>query len=198
LRDSAKVTASKIEFPSTGATITAIASDYAGAAGANPTITVFDELWAYTSERSQRLWDEMVPVPTRKVSMRLTVTYAGFEGESELLESLYKRGLAGEEIAPDLYQQPNLLMYWTHHCHAPWRCLARADACAATAERVPAVDRKPLGYVGIKLCPDGLVGRLCRRRCDAGTCEAFFAYLDRTRREPETRFDRDRRMHFRG
>lgn len=29
----------------------AIASDYASAPGANPTITVFDELWAYTSER---------------------------------------------------------------------------------------------------------------------------------------------------
>jgi phage terminase large subunit-like protein len=57
LRDSARITANKIEFTSTGATITAIASDYAGAVGANPTITVFDELWAYTSERSQRLWE---------------------------------------------------------------------------------------------------------------------------------------------
>jgi phage terminase large subunit-like protein len=121
LRDSAKITVNKIEFPSTGATITAIASDYAGAAGANPTITVFDELWAYTSERSQRLWDEMVPVPTRKVSMRLTVTYAGFEGESELLESIYKRGLTGEEIAPDLYCGDGMLMYWTHKPPAPWQ-----------------------------------------------------------------------------
>jgi phage terminase large subunit-like protein len=100
----AKITANQIVFPSTGATITALASDYASAAGANPTITVFDELWAYTSERSRRLWDEMVPVPTRKISVRLTVTYAGFSNESELLEDLYKRGLAGEEIAPDLYR----------------------------------------------------------------------------------------------
>jgi hypothetical protein len=97
----AKITNSKIEFPSTGATITALASDYAGAAGANPTITVFDELWAYTTERAQRLWDEMVPVPTRKISVRLTVTYAGFTGESKLLEDLYKRGLQGEEIEED-------------------------------------------------------------------------------------------------
>jgi phage terminase large subunit-like protein len=100
----AKITASKIEFPSTGATITALASDYAGAAGANPTITVFDELWGYVSERSRRLWDEMVPVPTRKISARLTVSYAGYEGESKLLEELYRRGLAGEEIAPGLYR----------------------------------------------------------------------------------------------
>ena len=59
LSSSAKITANKIEFTSTGATITAIAADYAGAAGANPTITIFDELWGYTSERSQRLFDEM-------------------------------------------------------------------------------------------------------------------------------------------
>jgi phage terminase large subunit-like protein len=44
LKDSAKITANRIEFTSTGATITAIASDYAGAAGANPTIVAFDEL----------------------------------------------------------------------------------------------------------------------------------------------------------
>ena len=76
LASDATVNASKITFRSTGSTITAIASDYAGAAGANPTITVFDELWGYTSERSHRLWDEMVPPPTRKIACRLTVTYA--------------------------------------------------------------------------------------------------------------------------
>jgi phage terminase large subunit-like protein len=44
LRNSAKITANRIEFTSTGAAIMALASDYAGAAGANPTIVVFDEL----------------------------------------------------------------------------------------------------------------------------------------------------------
>jgi len=121
LRSSAKIGMNKIEFPSTGASIVAISSDYASAAGANPTITVFDELWGYTSESAQRLWDEMIPVPTRKVSVRLTVTYAGFEGESELLEGLYKRGLAGEQIAPSLYRQPGLLMAWHHEPIAPWQ-----------------------------------------------------------------------------
>ncbi|MGA2264291.1 MAG: terminase TerL endonuclease subunit [Acidobacteriota bacterium] len=121
LRDTVLVYTTKIVFPSTGATVQALASDYAGAAGSNPTISVFDELWAYTSERSHRLWDEMVPPPTRKVACRLTVTYAGFEGESDLLEKLYKRGLKGEQIAPDLYRQPGMLMYWTHECRAPWQ-----------------------------------------------------------------------------
>ena len=117
----ADIGAARIVFRSTGSTITAIASDYAGAAGANPTITVFDELWAYISERAHRLWDEMVPSPTRKISCRLTVTYAGFEGESGPLEGLYKAGLAGALIGPDLHEAPGLLMFWTHQPVAPWQ-----------------------------------------------------------------------------
>ena len=72
-----KVMSSKITFVPRNATITALANDYAGAAGTNANIVVFDELWAYTSERAHRLWDEMVPPPTRQVACRLTVTYAG-------------------------------------------------------------------------------------------------------------------------
>jgi Phage Terminase len=121
LRAEAKITANQIEFPATGATISAIASDYAGAAGANPTISTFDELWGYTSERSRRLWDECVPPPTRKIALRLTSTYAGFEGESLLLEELYKRGLEQHKIAPDLHAGDGLLMFWTHDFVAPWQ-----------------------------------------------------------------------------
>jgi hypothetical protein len=57
----------------------------------------------------------------RKVSARLTVTYAGFEGESDLLEGLYKRGIEGVEIAPDLRSSDGMLMYWTHRACAPWQ-----------------------------------------------------------------------------
>ena len=49
LRDKAKITNTVITFPSIGATITAIASEAAGAAGANPVLTVGDELWGFTS-----------------------------------------------------------------------------------------------------------------------------------------------------
>ena len=117
----ADITAQRITFPQTGATIQAIGSDYAGAAGANPVISSFDELWGYTSERSRRLWDEMVPPPTRKVSCRLTTTYAGFTGESVLLEELYKRGLQQPEIAPGLHAGDGLLMAWHHEPIAPWQ-----------------------------------------------------------------------------
>ncbi len=121
LRKGVKLTANKIELRSTGTFIQAVANDYFGFAGANPTLCVFDELWAYVHESSRRLWDEAVPSPVRKVSGRLVVTHAGFEGESELLEALYQRAMKGSEIAPDLRAQAGLLCYWTHECRAPWQ-----------------------------------------------------------------------------
>jgi hypothetical protein len=121
LAASVKVTADRIEFTSTGSFIQACASDYSGFAGSNPSLCVFDELWGYVSERAQRLFDEAVPSPTRKVSGRLTVSYSGFEGESELLERLYKRAIAGEVIEPDLYESAGMLAYWTHTTPAPWQ-----------------------------------------------------------------------------
>jgi hypothetical protein len=121
LRVEARITANTITFPAVQATIKAIASDYAGAAGGNQTIAVFDELWAYTSERSRRLFDEMVPPPTRKIALRLTVTYAGFISESELLETLYKRGKDLPTVAPDLHAGDGLLMFWSNKPIAPWQ-----------------------------------------------------------------------------
>jgi hypothetical protein len=121
LKVEARITADRITFPAIGATIAAIASDYAGAAGGNQCVSAFDELWAFTSERSHRLWDEMVPPPTRKIALRLTVTYAGFSGESVLLEELHKRGRALPLVGPDLHAGDGLLMFWSHKPVAPWQ-----------------------------------------------------------------------------
>jgi phage terminase large subunit-like protein len=121
MKEVESITQSKITFKN-GAFIQALASDYAGAAGSNPTISVFDELWAFVSERSRRMFDELVVPPTRPLGCRLVTTYAGFEGESVLLESLYKRGLGGREIGPDLYATDDgLLMFWSHDPVAPWQ-----------------------------------------------------------------------------
>jgi hypothetical protein len=121
LQREARVTANRIVFEASGATITALASDYASAAGGHPTISVFDELWGYTSERSRRLWDEMIPVPTRKISCRLVVSYAGFEGESELLYELHKRGLQQPVVGPALHAGDGTLLFWSHKPIAPWQ-----------------------------------------------------------------------------
>jgi phage terminase large subunit-like protein len=121
LRDDAQITQNKIAFPAFNATIQAIASDAGSAAGSNAVISGFDELWAYVSERSRRLWDEMTPPPTRKIACRLTVTYAGFEGESVLLEELYRRGMQLPEVGTDLRAGDGMLMFWSHKPVAPWQ-----------------------------------------------------------------------------
>ena len=121
LRREAKITQDRITFPAFDVTITAIPSNFATAAGGNQNISVFDELWAFTSERSRRLWDELVPPPTRQIACRLTTTYAGFEGESLLLEELHKRGKAQPQIGDDLHAGDGILMFWSHSPVAPWQ-----------------------------------------------------------------------------
>jgi hypothetical protein len=121
LASDADIGATTITFRSSGATIQALAADWRGAAGGDPIISVHDELWGATSEASQRLFDELIPPPTQPLGCRLTCTYAGFSNESTVLEALYKRGLTGEQIAPDLYAQPGMLMFWTHDPVQPWQ-----------------------------------------------------------------------------
>jgi phage terminase large subunit-like protein len=127
LRDDADITQSKITFPAFNATITAISSDAGSAAGSNAVVAALDELWAYTSERSRRLWDEVTPPPTRKIACRLTVTYAGFEGESVLLEELYRRGMQLPEVGTDLRAGDGMLMFWSNKPVAPWQDQAWLD-----------------------------------------------------------------------
>jgi phage terminase large subunit-like protein len=94
LLSDAKPLRDKIEFPNFGgAFISAIASDAAGAAGHNMNFAVFDELWGFTSERSRRLWDEMSTSPVRRISARLTTTYA----VCVFLPRALSRSLVGEQ-----------------------------------------------------------------------------------------------------
>jgi hypothetical protein len=51
----------------------------------------------------------------------LTVTYAGFEGESDLLEELYKRGMKQPVVGPSLHAGDGILMFWSHEPVAPWQ-----------------------------------------------------------------------------
>jgi phage terminase large subunit-like protein len=75
----------------THSTLKAVSSDYKGEAGSNPTATFWSELWGYESEAAQRLWEELTPVPTRPRSIRYVETYAGYDGESTILNDLEDR-----------------------------------------------------------------------------------------------------------
>ena len=128
----AKITENTITL-SSGVAIRAIASDYGSAAGSRHALAAFDELWAYTSERAQRLYEELTPIPTLPFSMRLVVSSAGFEGESKTLRGLYDRGLRGAPVFDELpvYREGGLLMYWDDGDAArrmPWQHGPTGDA----------------------------------------------------------------------
>ena len=118
---------------SNGTVIQAIANDYAGEAGANQGWSSWTELWAFTSESSHRLWEELTPVPTRRNSIRFIDTYAGFEGESDLLHRLYVLGVGPEEdprgLGTRVHSQlpiyanrdARVFAYWDHEPRMPWQ-----------------------------------------------------------------------------
>lgn len=103
----------------TGSYLRAVSNDYKGEAGANPTASVWSELWGYSLEALRRLWDEMTPVPTRPRSIRFVETYAGFEGESLLLIDLYERATfpakgARRLTARDLLEASDGALVWPY------------------------------------------------------------------------------------
>lgn len=131
----------EIRIPN-GTLVQAIANNYGGNAGANYGLTLWSELWAYTTERSRRLYDELVPVPTRKNSLRWIETYAGFEDESDLLLHLFHRiftNTSEAAVVPQARPVPGLediktdgrpacwhipeeglFVYWNHTPRMPW------------------------------------------------------------------------------
>ena len=113
LRGAVDISSTRITLRQTGTTIVAVANDYAGFSGADPTLNIYDELAYFNSESSRRLWDEGIPSPRRRISLRLATSTAGFEGEGSPLRDLYDRGMQrGTEIAPDLRAHDNMLFYW--------------------------------------------------------------------------------------
>ena len=83
----------------TGTEVKAVANDYQGESGANPIMTIWTELWGFIHKDDIRFWGELSPSPTRSNSMRWIETYAGYEGESELLWGLYESSvLQGRQL----------------------------------------------------------------------------------------------------
>jgi len=118
----------RINYPG-GTFIQVLSSHYTSAAGAHQSLTLWDELWGYNSEKSMRLWEEMTPIPTEESPLQVVVTYAGFEGESDLLWELYKstvlEGRRLKEEFPDLpiYESldKSIFCYWDHEPRMPWQ-----------------------------------------------------------------------------
>lgn len=141
----AEIYANKIVFAN-GSVVEPIANDAPSEAGPNQGDTGWDELWGFTSERSLRLWEELTPVPN-KPSVRFVSTYAGWEGESQLLWDLYKAAVdkhehpdgQAERIHPDLpiylNRESRILCYWDHEPRMPWQTKAYYDSQIRTLRR---------------------------------------------------------------
>ena len=97
----AVVSKGEILFRETGTKIVALPADFAGAAGAIFGISSWTELWAFRHEGHVRLFEELTPIPGRR-SLRIVDSYAGFEGDSPILEPMWQRALAGERLDDEL------------------------------------------------------------------------------------------------
>lgn len=132
-------TAYRIEYPN-GTYIQALANQYSSAAGGRMALTVWDELWAYSTEHSRRMWSEMAVPPTVPNAMRFVATYAGFENESDQLLELYNMCFKKEngeyvngEVVPELADITNskdepvcrrnhdTFIYWDTEPRMPWQ-----------------------------------------------------------------------------
>lgn len=82
----------------TGSKIEALAVDSRGEAGGQPALSIWTELWGFETTEALRFWDELTPVPTLPDSIRVVETYAGYDGESELLRNLYDTGMEGRQL----------------------------------------------------------------------------------------------------
>jgi len=110
--------------------IEAVPVDPKGEAGANDDFICFSELWAANQTAAQRMWTEMTLSPTKYgYSQRWVETYAGFSGESPLLEQLYETGVKAGRLLDvgipglELYANDTarLLCLWNTQPRLPWQ-----------------------------------------------------------------------------
>lgn len=110
--------------------VEAIALDPKGEAGGNDDMIVFSELWGFTTKAAIQMWGEMTLSPTKQgYSQRWVETYAGYSGESTVLEAIYETGVKnGREIdlgIPGLEVYANeaasQLTLWNTLPRCPWQ-----------------------------------------------------------------------------
>ena len=123
-------------------TIDAIPVDPKGEAGGGDLATTFTEMWAMKSKASQTLWSETTLSPLKYgKSIRIGESYAGFKGDSPILEPLYETGVKdGQQIDLsfdgkdengvmvhhdlrdlEVYRNGRMLTLWNTRPRCPWQ-----------------------------------------------------------------------------
>lgn len=123
---SCKVINYKIQLPN-HSTIEAIPIDPSGEAGGNDDLLIFSELWGWKNKAALKMWTEATLSPLKfGKSLRWIETYAGFVGESPILEGLYD-GVVKPEYCIDaeneLYANPSQRIFalWNTRPSTPFQ-----------------------------------------------------------------------------
>lgn len=113
--------------------IESIPIDPTGEAGSNADMVTFSELWGAHEEGQTRMWTEMTTPPNKfGKSLRWVETYAGYSGESLLLEQLYdltvKNGewldLGMGDLEVFVNRPGRILCLWNTRPRLPWQTKA--------------------------------------------------------------------------
>lgn len=97
LKKYVKQTAKELLFTPTGSRLITLPADYSGSAGHNFLTVSFTEIWAYLGESAMRLYEELA-LPPLVGALRIVDSYAGWNGESLLLEHIWQRAEKGQRI----------------------------------------------------------------------------------------------------
>lgn len=108
-----------------GTKIESIPVDPRGEAGMNPTGLFWTEAWGAIGNRPELLWTEAALSPSRVgQSFKFVESYAGYKGESLILERLYdsiiKQGKPHDSIS-EVYTNGKSIGYWCTRHIMPWQ-----------------------------------------------------------------------------
>lgn len=128
-----KIGQRELVFTPTGSTLTALAADASGNAGANHLTASHTEAWGIIYEQGIRAYEELTPPPGSFYgfpALRICDSYAGFEGESKTWHELVDRGLKGERVSDEwpIYREGGLLLFHVEGMEAQARCFRGNEA----------------------------------------------------------------------
>lgn len=127
-----------IEYLKSGSLVEMVPIDPEGEAGGNQDLIVFSELWGWKSKAHQKMWTELTISPNKfGKAQRWIDTYAGFTGESPVLEQLYETAVTnGKRVWDDLEvyvnNQARTLAVWATRPYFPWQVPAYYKEQAGT------------------------------------------------------------------
>jgi phage terminase large subunit-like protein len=113
-----------IRYPN-GSRIEMLPIDPTGEAGSNYDMIVFSELWGWKHTAHTQMWAELTISPNRfGYAQRWVDTYAGYSGESPILEPLYEHIVKhGQQIWEDLevYENGRQMATWVTKPMLSWQ-----------------------------------------------------------------------------